>query len=280
MGKRYKEIVLEDGVKLVAPKGKRYKLVEIEKGVVKPELVSKKKKKSNVFFKMTTSKIEEVKEWFLNESPKARTRSEMLFFRNLNLAFENINYDYEIATIEPTVIDGKIKYIKDKEVAVGYSYNQWKQMAKEYLPDKGSRLATLYETIMWYAWRIVKGYWTLDSVTNNSSSIGNYADSPNAAHKREKAGVRKSGGFRDGQGNTAKIVSHEHKCYFCGKLYETMEAFCILGGDYLDNGNNPLRTVVSEVISTYTNVSFNDILAFDRPNNSSGIVVLTNNSIN
>lgn len=120
-----------------------------------------------------------------------------------------VNYDYWIANIEPSVKDGKIYYAKGEDVGVGLSSKDWEKMAGKYAPERGSRLAELCELDMWYALRTANGLWTLDYVVYNSSSAGNYCNAPGSIHKMEKTGARECGGYRDGQGNSYKIVTVE-----------------------------------------------------------------------
>lgn len=209
MSKRFKEIVRTDEVIAESPKGKRNTFGEIKLEIVQ-----------DVFFKVTASKRKEVRDWLMKQKPESeRNLKEYIFLKNLANALEEVNYDYEIATMEPAVIDGKIAYIKGKDVALGYDFYQWTYMAEEYLPERGSRLATVYELLIWYAWRIVKGYWTLDYVVNDSSSAGNYYNSSNSAHEMEKIGARKIGGFRDGQGNICKLVTYKRSFAIVGGAY-------------------------------------------------------------
>lgn len=229
MSKRYKEIVFK-GLTVTPPKGKRLILAENEYGKAEIQIVPKKKKK-DIFFRITASKRAKVRDWLMKQKPEAeRTKRENEFLKILSDALEEVNYDYEIATMEPTVVDGKIAYIKGKDVAVGYSIKDWIKMAEEYLPERGSRLATLYELFIWYAWRIVKGYWTLHYVAKDSSSAGNFANSPTATHNLESAGAIKCGGFRDGQGNSYKLVIHK-------KGFATVGGSCYDGGGFFPVGD-------------------------------------------
>ena len=250
MSKRYKEIVL-NGLTITAPEGEILTICEKGHGKAEIQRVPEKKKPDN-FFKITTSKREKVKDWFEKQkSETGSTERENKFLRILSDALEVVNYDYEIATMEPTVVNGKIAYIKGEKVAVGYSGKDWIKMAEEYLPERGSRLATLYELFIWYAWRIVKGYWTLHYVAEDSSSADNYCNSPTATHKLELAGERKCGGFRDGQGNSYKLVTHK-------------DVFAAVGGAY---GNRGSFYTVGDV--NYCNC------CIDFPYDGCGVLVLT-----
>ena len=177
-------------------------------------------KEESHFLKITITKRKKIRRWLKAQETKEeqakQTQNEKNFLKKVKEALKNIQNDYWIATMEPTIIDGKIKYIEGKEVAVGYSCNQWKKMAEEYMPERGSRLANLYELFLFYAYRILRGFWTLSYVANDSSSAGNYCNSPNHYNGIERAGAREVGGFRDGVGNTYKIVTHEVRYALCG----------------------------------------------------------------
>ena len=244
MSKRYKEIVL-NGLTITAPEGEILTICEKGHGKAEIQRVPEKKKPDN-FFKITASKREKVKDWFEKQkSETGSTERENKFLRILSDALEVVNYDYEIATMEPTVVNGKIAYIKGKEVEVDRSFENWIKMAKEYLPERGSRLATLYELFIWYAWRIVKGYWTLHYVAEDSSSAGNYCNSPTATHKLELAGERKCGGFRDGQGNTFKLVTHKYDLVVVGGDYETAGCYVPVGNFYYCQDANNMNRIRS-----------------------------------
>lgn len=237
MSKRYKEIVFK-GETIIASKGKRLKISKNEYG--KPELqIVPKKKKPDVFFRITASKREKVKNWLIEQKLETeRTQKENSFLRVLAEALEEVDYEYEIATIEPTVVDGKIAYIKGKDVAIGYSSNSWIKMAEEYLPERGSRVATLYELFIWYAWRIVKGYWTLHYVAEDSSGVGSLYNSLNPKLKLEPAGTIKCGGFKDGQGNSYKLVTYKKSLHAVGGNFHfvyrnpSVSDFKYVGNDY------------------------------------------------
>ena len=97
----------------------------------------------------------------------------------------------------------------------------------------------------------MNGLWTLDYVAYNSSSAGNYWNAPDSAKRMEKTGERECGGYRDGQGNTYKIVTDE-------------DCFALVGGCYdVGGGNIPVAAV-----SYYYN-------PYDIRCNSCGVVVLT-----
>ena len=245
--KRYGKIVLE------AEKGIDY-ILESENGTLLVRAVLQKVSEVSAdgfFSKITSKERDEANEWVKGQEFK--TDPEKDFEKLLKEALKEVNYDYWISNIEPCVDEttGRLEFVENRPVAVGYSCNQLKEMCNAYYPKRGSRMATLYELFIWYAYRIVKGYWTLDFVANDSSSGGNYWNAPVAIHRIVKTGARLCGDFKDGQGNTYKVVTYKDR-------------FVLVGGSYVDKGNwNPVSSVGWNV---YPNLIRND---------SSCVVVLT-----
>lgn len=201
------------------------------------------------FTKITAEDREKVKEW-LAQQTNASARANY-FLRIVKMAVQEVNYDYWIANLEPSVKYEEIYYAEGENVGIGFSSKQFAQMAKEYAPERGSRLSTLYELFIWYSLRIVNGLWTLKYVAQDSSSAGNYWDAPDSSHEIEKTGARKCGGYADGQGNTCKIVTIEDR-------------FLLVGGYYDCNGH--------EYYVAYVRSDFNPNIT---QYNQSGVLVLT-----
>ena len=179
--------------------------------------------KTKFFTKITAEDREKVNNWISKQ--KGKNEREKSFLTRVKEAVKVVDYDYWIANIEPSVTNGKIYYAEGNAVGIGFSSNQWKQMAKEYVPERGSRLSNEFELYIWYALRIVNGQWTLDYVANDSSAAGNYWNAPGATHSMEKTGARECGGYRDGQGNSDKIVTCEG-------------GYAQVGGYCYDDGND------------------------------------------
>ena len=216
---QFKEIVLE-----IPPEGMCYVIVEGENGKPIVRLVSKKQQDEEPFFtKITAEDREKVKKWFAKQ--KGQTEREKAFLKRLAEAVQKVDYDYWIADLEPAIENGKIYYAKNHYVGVGFSCKQWNQMARDYKPERDSRLCNQYELFIWYALRIANSLWTLDYVANNSSSAGNYWNAPKSSECRDKTGAKECGGYRDGQGNSYKIVNRDN-------------GYAIVGGDYNDAGEN------------------------------------------
>ena len=207
---QYKRIVLK------APEGMHYIANQGEDGELILELVSsisitssETADKFKYFVKITEQCRESIRKWL--NGRKGRTNREKTFLQRVNQAIQNVNYDYWIASIEPSIANGKIYYAERENVCVGFSCDQWNEMSKNFAPERGSRQAELHELLIWYALRIVEYKWTLGYVANDPSIAGNYINAPNSTGNMEKTGARECGGYRDGQGNTYKIaLTAEH----------------------------------------------------------------------
>jgi len=188
--------------------------------------------KAKFFTKITAEDREKVRFWLTEQKRKAV--EENRFLKDVEEALKRVGTDYWIATLEPSVVAGRIYYAEGEEVGVGYSCKQWKKMAEEYAPERLSRLSNRYELFIWYALRIVNGLWTLDYVAEDSSSEGNYWNAPGSVRFMEKTGARKCGGFYDGQGNSYRIVTWE-----CG--------YMLVGGGYNQHGRCSYVADVSHI---------------------------------
>ena len=244
---QFRKIVLE------APDGMYYTTTQGENGELIIRLVPNSSEmsceKAKFFTKITAEDRKKLKNWLAKQ--KGKSDREKSFLTRVGEAVKVVDHDYWIANLEPSVTDGKIYYAEGNAVGVGFPCNQWNEMAKEYAPERGSRLSNEHELYIWYALRIVNGLWTLDYVANDSSSAGNYRNAPVATHSMEKTGARECGGYRDGQGNSYKIVTREGGYVLVGGVY------------YLDGSFFPVADV-------YCNYDPNFIQSF-----SSGVLVLT-----
>ena len=196
------------------------------------------KDKDKHFIKVTNKDREIVRKWLKTfDNPTKKKES---FLEIVKQAIKEIKYEYWIATIELSVKNGRIFYAEEQPVGVDYSYPQWKEMAENYNPKRGSRLANLQELFLWYAVRIAKGLWTIDDVVIDSTKCGNYRNALDGRHRMEKTGARICGGYRDGQGNTYKIVTNNGHFLLIGGCFHCH------GDDYtiasIHNGNSPRCT--------------------------------------
>ena len=233
---RYKKIVFKvpEGMSYITTEGENGELI-FELVCEEPEEAAGVANKGKYFTKITKQDREAVKSWlYVQLLAENYQDKEERFLNVVEQAIQTIDYDYWIATMEPCVQDKKIFYAENQKVGIGFSCKAWAQMAEEYEPESGSRLATLYELFLWYALRIVKGLWTFDGVTVDSTEYGNY--SSNSVRMFEKTGARESGGYRDGQGNTYKIVTYDNDSILVGGCFEvTGKVYPIADAGYARN---------------------------------------------
>lgn len=198
------------------------------------------------FTKITAEDRDKVKNWLAKQ--KGETVRVKRFLGRVKEAVQAVNYDFWIANLEPSVANWKVYYAKGEDVGVGFSCNQYKKMAEEYATERGSRLANLHELFIWYALRIVTGFWTLDYVCNDSSSAGNYRNAPNAYRRLETTGARTCGGYGDGQGNTFKIVTVGDDFALVGGFYFNIGDYCPVADVYYYNIPDNFRDYSSGVL--------------------------------
>ncbi len=113
------------------------------------------------------------------------------------------------------------------------SVNDWKRVAKEFLPEKESRLGTTKERIAFLGLLIKylieeKGYQVSDAwkaVCDQSKDLGHYADSENPKYNFEDTGSRQVGEWCD-LGNTCKITENDEA-----------GCFSLVGGSYANFGD-------------------------------------------
>jgi hypothetical protein len=180
------------------------------------QLIDKNESISKYFICIGKSERRLVREWYSSLSDKLYEDDEIWELREridrfLEIVYEailKIHYDFKISTIEPSITENKQLYFAEGEpVAVGIRISDWKHLAKLYAPEYGSKIANIYELFLWYAYRIVKGYISLECVCKDSSGLGNYIDALKATGNVEVSGAREVGGFCDGIGNTFKYVT-------------------------------------------------------------------------
>ena len=138
--------------------------------------------------------------------------------------------------------EGNICYKAGMKPAVGKSANWWKEKAKEFMPEKDSRLGTTKERIAFLGLLIKylieeKGYTVANAwkaVCDQSKDLGHYWDSEDAKHGFEPTGSRPIGEWYD-LANTGKIT-----------VDDVSGGFLLVGGNYYNNGNYyPLAGVVT-----------------------------------
>lgn len=160
------------------------------------------------FFFVGPTEREEVDQWLKEASP--RTGRQIKFIKSVRAARAEVNYDYWISTVEPSISEkGDLTFKSGAEVFRGLSFKAWRKKAKKFFHEgeKHSDIATESELLVWYGYRVAHGLVSFHDGCDNSRYVGNYIDSPTAHHVFEKSGVRCVDGlFADGAGNTVRIA--------------------------------------------------------------------------
>jgi len=199
------------------------------------------KKGLKFFFKMGEIQRLMVKQWYLDVVPQSYRQKE--FLRIVDEAIERIDYDFRIATLEPSMdLYSQLYFKEDSKVEASLFLYEWAIKAEEFYPELNSRLATLHELFFWYAYRIAKGYWTLEYV----------CDSPRPGHETINAsGIEELGGFCDGIGNTYKVVKNRGTYFVCGG-FSRFKRGCFPAGTLvrMEGIHDPYDTFWGQGIST------------------------------
>lgn len=229
--------VKDDEVKVTSTSGICVRF-DAKGNLISQEIERKKPIGLGYFFTMGRDERAEVVKWY--STVQAKTNRQKEFLDEVGKAIEKVDYNYKISTIEPSRDkDGYLYFEEEKTVTMQYPLKVWEKLAEKFAPEYESRIASIYELFLWYAYRIAKGYWTIFYVCDNSSSNGNYLDSPNLSTTFELSGKREVGGFRDGVGNTCKLVKAERGYIICGgSCYDSGEKFPV--------GNFSKAVVLSE----------------------------------
>lgn len=193
----------------------------------------------NTFVLMEVSKVT-LKDLFMRHRP--RTKNEKKLKSLIEEAIHNDVKEFYCPRYAPSFNeDGGICYEPGGMPAVGKSYNYWKQLAKDFNPERLSRLGDKFEYALFLGILIkklidsgvpVKKAWHM--VCNDSKDLGHYWDSENAKHEFEHTGSREVLGFCD-LANTYKILEEDRE----------LEGFWLAGGHYFSDGSyHPLAGLI------------------------------------
>lgn len=161
-------------------------------------------------------------------------------------------YDFRAQRMDPCLDEnGNICFKSGMMPAVRKSMIWWAKQAKEFLPEKESRLGSEEERIAFLALLMKElieewGYSISDAweaVCDQSSGIGHYWDSKDAKHDFEPTGSRQVGRWYD-LGNTYKIVKNNTNGFFlAGGNYKRVSDFYPLISMQHDNSPNDTKYV-------------------------------------
>lgn len=126
--------------------------------------------------------------------------------------------DFYRPTLDPSFdSDGQICYQAGMKPAVGKSYNWWAKEAKNFCPERKSRLGTYSEYIAFLAVLIKELVdagksleWAWTAVCFDSEELGHYWDFSDATYKFEVTGNREVCGWSD-LANTYKILAENEE---------------------------------------------------------------------
>ena len=168
---------------------------------------------------------------------KPANDKEAKFIDDLKKAISKSVKEFKVFVNDPSMDNGKFQFVPGFEPAVGYSYNEWEELAKE----NGLRLGTKDEYILFLGWLInslinegwfEKNAWF--AVCTDSRELGHYIDSVEAKRGFEVTGSRMIAGKCD-LANTSKVLARDEKAggfWFAGGTCGNFGFSCPLA--YLD----------------------------------------------
>ncbi len=168
----------------------------------------------------------------LEYAPASETEKEFLEF--LKEAVDAGVKTFKVPVCDPSIDEnGSLQFVAGCKPAVGYSYNELKEIAIKNGVQLGSKnqyvlfLATIIHRLVEEGWSKAGAFY---AVCTDSTQLGHYWNSEKARHDFEVTGSRKIAGKCD-LANTYKILKNDEKAggfWFAG------------GGYYGDGGDDPL----------------------------------------
>jgi hypothetical protein len=225
--------VLEDGscelvVEIVVNEGESEVVENMEQSESLQEL------DENVFVLVEASKLS-LDDKFMKHNPT--TAKEKEFKELLTKVIRKGIKDFYRPKYDPSFYgDGTdVTFKAGNKPAVGKFYNWWKKVAKEFMPERRSRLGTKSEYVAFLGvlikklvedekWSVAKAW---DAVCNNSKELGHYLNSEDAKHRFEDTGMREICGFFD-LANAYKILAEDED--------DCTGGFWLAGGGYNTGG--------------------------------------------
>lgn len=141
--------------------------------------------------------------------------------------FYRPKFDPSFANEEHT----KICYMPGQRPAVGRSYNAWVEMAKNFCPERESRLGKKSEYIAFCGWlikKLVENGWSKkkawNAVCTDSRELGHYWNSENAKHDFETTKSREILGLLYDLVNTYKLLADDDEV---ARRFWVAGGFCV-----------------------------------------------------
>lgn len=168
----------------------------------------------------------------LKYAPASETEKEFLEF--LKEAVDAGVKTFKVPVCDPSIDEnGSLQFVAGCKPAVGYSYNELKEIAIKNGVQLGSKnqyvifLATIIHRLVEEGWSKADAFF---AVCTDSTQLGHYWNSEKARHDFEVTGSRKIAGKCD-LANTYKILKNDEKA----------GGFWLAGGGYYgDGGDDPL----------------------------------------
>lgn len=164
----------------------------------------------------------------LKYAPASETEKEFLEF--LNEAVDAGVKTFKVPVCDPSIDEnGSLQFVAGCKPAVGYSYNELKEIAIKNGVQLGSKkqyvifLATIIHRLVEEGWSKADAFF---AVCTDSTQLGHYWNSEKARHYFEVTGSRKIAGKCD-LANTYKILRNDEKA----------SVFWVASGDYGNFGN-------------------------------------------
>ena len=191
------------------------------------------------YFPIVKASTISLEDEFLKHEPE--TNCQKKFKKMLIDAIESGLSDFRAQRMDASFDEeGNLCYKSGMKPAVGKSAKWWYEKAKEFMPEKNSRLGTTKQRIAFLGLLIKylideRGYRISNAwkaVCDQSRDLGHYLDSEDAKYEFELTGCRQLGEWCD-LANTCKITIDKEPCDFFLFVEDRFSSF---GGYYNNDG--------------------------------------------
>lgn len=109
-----------------------------------------------------------IKRWLYKAKPE--TKNQETFLRRVQIALDEVQYDFFISNIEPSLNEnGDIFFKEGTKIITDINCHEWKACAERFYKDSEwhSELADLREGDLLKAYKIATGYWSLYNISES-----------------------------------------------------------------------------------------------------------------
>lgn len=239
-----------ESVEMIFPVGEKPKIVKLENGTYK---VVQKVTKVNECFILIEAEMLSMHDEFMKYEPNTDRERELKAL--ISEVIEKKVKNFYRPNCDPAFTsNGGICFEYGYKPAVGKSYYWWKNAAKEYKPERNSRLGTRLEYVAFLGVLIkklidegmtVEQAW--NSVCNDSVELGHCWNSKNAQKEYETTGSRQYCGFYD-LVNVNKVLSNDEDDGTYWRAGATCHDYCSKSSiSYLYNSTYPGHIYFNQV---------------------------------